>query len=729
MRLILSTDRRCPLVVLSMLLVLGASVEARAQQVVVEQTRIIVNGTVAFGTGSDVIAERSTPLLNEVASALKANPRFTQLRVEGHTDNRGAELTNYRLSEARALAVKRYLIAHGVDAARIHAEGFGPERPIADNNTEAGRRRNRRVAFIVVEIEGRRVVADREPLAKLSARTNQVEARKPTQERWRDAAVGLGLFRAWRVQSRDRSAAEVTFRDASQIGMRENTLVIIYGAIAERTKRFEAKAELETGALRSRLAELAGEAPSTLAIATPSAQTDLRPGSSLVSVDEARTSRIAHHRGPPVRVWGRTASGDRGARGVELKPGFGSKVAEGGDPSPPTPLPPAPVWSDESDLTAFRASTGADGRTPPVRLALPAVAEGSTLRVEIARQASGADVARARSVDEASADIDGLPDGDYHVRLSAIDADAFEGPTSAPRRLRVRSLPLAAPAADVPPRLVLGARASLADDVRCGPSPDALANVLDLRRLGAQTLHCAIADAGGATSGALTLVAVTVVLPEQGIISGPSGGLVPGADNTLTITGLEADALRLRTPEGALVDVARAEGDQWRGSLAVPADAPSPYPLTLLDGDEVLGVEALALAAPEPSATDASATDASATHASANPGPAAAARESSPAASAGEEPTASEGSSAAVADAAAPGFTLSPLWGLAAAVGGVGAFVIGAAVYGLLSEPAVLGVEVPSAVLLGTSASFVLLGVVALGSGVGLAGASYLLSE
>ena len=73
------------------------------------------------------------------------------MRIEGHTDNRGKPQYNLELSKRRAAAVLRYLSEHGVEAARLESEGYGLDKPIADNNTEQGRAANRRVEFVVVE--------------------------------------------------------------------------------------------------------------------------------------------------------------------------------------------------------------------------------------------------------------------------------------------------------------------------------------------------------------------------------------------------------------------------------------------------------------------------------------------------------------------------------------------------------------------------------------------------
>jgi OOP family OmpA-OmpF porin len=73
--------------------------------------------------------------------------------VGAHTDDRGFPADNRRLSQARAEAVRQYLITKGVPAERLQAQGYGQERPIDTNATSIGRENNRRVEFLIVDTE------------------------------------------------------------------------------------------------------------------------------------------------------------------------------------------------------------------------------------------------------------------------------------------------------------------------------------------------------------------------------------------------------------------------------------------------------------------------------------------------------------------------------------------------------------------------------------------------
>ena len=78
---------------------------------------------------------------------LRDNPDL-RVTVEGHTDSVGSAAYNQKLSERRAQAVKRYLVRQGIDPSRITTEGYGKSRPIASNETEEGRAKNRRADII-----------------------------------------------------------------------------------------------------------------------------------------------------------------------------------------------------------------------------------------------------------------------------------------------------------------------------------------------------------------------------------------------------------------------------------------------------------------------------------------------------------------------------------------------------------------------------------------------------
>ncbi len=107
-----------------------------------------------FASGKSIIQPRSLPLLDQVARVLREHPEIERVRVEGHTDDRGKAEANRALSQARAEAVRDYLVKQGVEGGRLEAKGFGPDRPVTSNKTAQGRATNRRVEFVIISPAG-----------------------------------------------------------------------------------------------------------------------------------------------------------------------------------------------------------------------------------------------------------------------------------------------------------------------------------------------------------------------------------------------------------------------------------------------------------------------------------------------------------------------------------------------------------------------------------------------
>lgn len=103
-------------------------------------------GSIYFDTGRSTIRPESRPVLDEVVKYLKEYPEV-RLEVQGHTDNVGPEDLNQRLSDARADAVRTYLIDSGIAADRLTAKGYSMSVPAVSNDTKEGRAKNRRIEF------------------------------------------------------------------------------------------------------------------------------------------------------------------------------------------------------------------------------------------------------------------------------------------------------------------------------------------------------------------------------------------------------------------------------------------------------------------------------------------------------------------------------------------------------------------------------------------------------
>jgi outer membrane protein OmpA-like peptidoglycan-associated protein len=111
----------------------------------------VVLNNILFEQGKAVITKSSTPELEKLLAAMQDNPNM-KIEVSGHTDNTGSAIINAKLSSDRAKAIVDYLVKNGIDSGRMTFAGYGPDQPVADNSTPAGRAKNRRVEFKITGI-------------------------------------------------------------------------------------------------------------------------------------------------------------------------------------------------------------------------------------------------------------------------------------------------------------------------------------------------------------------------------------------------------------------------------------------------------------------------------------------------------------------------------------------------------------------------------------------------
>lgn len=107
---------------------------------------------ITFSTGQSVIQPQFYGALDSLANTLKQYAD-TRIQVAGHTDNVGSDASNMQLSQQRANSVRSYLASVGVAAQRMQAIGYGESRPVADNGTDYGRSKNRRVEITLAPLQ------------------------------------------------------------------------------------------------------------------------------------------------------------------------------------------------------------------------------------------------------------------------------------------------------------------------------------------------------------------------------------------------------------------------------------------------------------------------------------------------------------------------------------------------------------------------------------------------
>lgn len=355
-------------------------------------------------------------------------------------------------------------------------------------------------------VELRLPVLPDQPEAQLLARAGSVRA-KPPNESWDPVDVGADLFSAWRVNTLDRSRAELGFRDSSELQMTENTLVVIFGPSKTTAQRTAARrATVERGRLKSQLAAMSGQ----VEVETPHARATLDEGRSQVTVEDEE-SRIANHTGKPVGV---TAPDGSGA--VSVQAGHGTRVVRGKPPEKPRPLPPTPQWSQSFTPRALTIA----GAKATVRAEWKPVAAAQRYYVEVTRGRRQIDVLFSERTPASvhSLEMRGLPPGEYFVSIVAIDDDEFESIPSELRRLTVLELGtqpshlVNAEAAEI----VLGGVLRAPHGTRCALDGDELSEVIRLSTEGSHMVICEHEDRRLSTRVEVVKPKLRLIAPESG---------------------------------------------------------------------------------------------------------------------------------------------------------------------------------------------------------------------
>jgi hypothetical protein len=272
-------------------------------------------------------------------------------------------------------------------------------------------------------------IAGESALAKVDWLQQEVEARPPSAFDWRAAEENMPLWRLYRVRTGEASAAGVEFEDQSRLRMRAQTLLVVYGTNAEKSRlerQVRTWVTLEKGGIRGGLARLDQEA--SMEVRTASSQVKLKSRDSQIDVDEAETTAISVYDGK-ARV---SAKGDA----VTVADGEGTTVDKGKPPAPPRPLPQAPQWEgEEKDLVVIVPQTALG----EFELAWQPVKTAVRYRVELAldeafrRVLTDAEIGAGIQKFAARA----LEPGTYYVRVSAIDDRKLQSRASSTVRVRI----------------------------------------------------------------------------------------------------------------------------------------------------------------------------------------------------------------------------------------------------------------------------------------------------
>jgi len=121
------------------------------KKVVVKMDHLELREAIYFETEEARIKSVSFRVLDEVASTLQDHPEIVVLRIEGHTDNRGPDRYNDKLSRERAEAVRQYLVDQGIESGRLRSKGYGAKKPLDMSDSPAAWERNRRVEMFIAK--------------------------------------------------------------------------------------------------------------------------------------------------------------------------------------------------------------------------------------------------------------------------------------------------------------------------------------------------------------------------------------------------------------------------------------------------------------------------------------------------------------------------------------------------------------------------------------------------
>jgi OOP family OmpA-OmpF porin len=120
-------------------------------RVEVRDNKIEIHEKIQFDLDKATIKPESFSLMDEIADVITKNPQIKSIRIEGYASSDGNAKHNKQLSDARAKSVMKYLVDHKIPKGELAAIGYGVEHPIADNATEEGREKNRRVEFLILD--------------------------------------------------------------------------------------------------------------------------------------------------------------------------------------------------------------------------------------------------------------------------------------------------------------------------------------------------------------------------------------------------------------------------------------------------------------------------------------------------------------------------------------------------------------------------------------------------
>lgn len=414
------------------------------------------------------------------------------------------------------------------------------------------------------------------PDAWVTGVRRSVEHRASAEGDWRQSQRGTQLRLGFRVSTHAKSAAELTFLDDSQLQLREDTLVVLYGKGASGARRETSRARLERGALRGRLAELVGKRKkggASLMVSTPSGESSMSGGEAVFAVDGDGTNSVSNHSSSSIQVRGKAGGA------VKVTKGMGTRVKKGERPAKPRKLPPRPQWWGPGALSLKGA------RAEEITIQARWSAKGERARLSVRSLESPTPLAESEvPIDHDVLRLRGLPAGTYAITLAVIDRFGLES-------LPSNALTVELSATDQPITLARGAALPLPPGAICqgADGPTDRPPLTD----GQQTLTCT--DAVGVTLPPLALD----IQPADATLKAPASAKA-GAAAKLRIVlkgkGLPA-ALDAVLPDGQRIRL-KPDPRGWLGTITVPPGTTGALPIVVRDPSNGWGPPVATLSLP-----------------------------------------------------------------------------------------------------------------------------------
>ena len=364
----------------------------------------IISPAGTFDTGKAIIKTGFTGVLGKLSTFLEENAGLL-IEIAGHSDNSGTPDVNQRLSLKRAKQVKDYLVRSvGIAKDRILVKGYAAAFPIADNKTAAGRAQNRRVEITAVK--------DTDPAGRLTYIRRDVFTKTPGTLDFIRATVNQDIFHLYRVLTRDRSNANVTFQDLSKIHLVPQSLLVMYSSVEKKTPLPRKRnVHLLTGGLRSKLNKLKGG----LQVETPACVINSDSVEILVGIDAKKMSSLS--------VFDGKSQVEAQGKKVEVPVGYGTVVEMGEPPAKPEPLPGAPRLIKPLQ-SAFNLTGTAHAKEVSIEFSWQQVE--NVYHLQVAGDSQFEKIIEDRKIHGNSADLS-IGSGTYFWRVAAINKRGIEG--------------------------------------------------------------------------------------------------------------------------------------------------------------------------------------------------------------------------------------------------------------------------------------------------------------